>query len=271
MDNGLQVVMSPVQLAAVLSDKSVTGGETLSNRLLGGLELLMGSLELAGATALCMAPEPTTLTKAACVVIGTHSMDSINAAANRVLSGTDTRSATYRAAESLARQFGADDKTAWKIGLTVDIAVPLGFALAVGAARVAAVRMGRIQLTLHESATGAKPGGHTIEKHIGKSRDELLQRLELRPDLSGSSTFTNIDTAERAITNAIRANTSQIKMWGHYPQRPLAFDHHASSPIGSYIKKGSTEMVSTSKFRVVLEYKAYNGQPYYILTAYPTW
>lgn len=74
MDNGFQIAMSPVQLAAVLSDKSVTESETMSNRLLGGLDLLMGSLELAGATALCMAPEPTGLTKAACIVVGTASI-----------------------------------------------------------------------------------------------------------------------------------------------------------------------------------------------------
>ncbi|EMJ5882931.1 hypothetical protein HV357_01340 [Enterobacter cloacae] len=35
-EGGMTVVMSPVQLAAVLSDKSVTEAETLSNRLLGG-------------------------------------------------------------------------------------------------------------------------------------------------------------------------------------------------------------------------------------------
>lgn len=271
MDNGLQIAMSPVQLAAVMSDKSVTEAETMSNRLLGGLDLLMGSLELAGATALCLVPEPTGFTKAICVVGGMHSMDSINAAAQRMIDGHDTRTATYRTAVALAKQFGADDKTAWKIGLTVDIAVPVGFALSVGAARVAAVRIGRIRLKLHESSTGAKPGGHTIEKHIGKSRDELLKRLELTPGLRGSSSFTNIDIAEKAITDAMRANATQIKLWGHYPQRPLAFNHVAGSPVGAYIQRGSKELVHTSKFRVVLEYKPYNGKPYYILTAYPTW
>lgn len=134
MDNGLQITMSPVQLAAVLSDKTVTESETLSGRLMGGLELVLGSLELAGATALCMVPEPTGLTKAACIVGGTHSLDSINTAAQRVITGHDTRTATYRTAVALAKQFGADDQTAWKIGITVDIAVPAAFSLAVGAA-----------------------------------------------------------------------------------------------------------------------------------------
>jgi len=33
MDDGIKIVMSPVQLAAALSDKSITEGETLSSRL----------------------------------------------------------------------------------------------------------------------------------------------------------------------------------------------------------------------------------------------
>lgn len=70
MSDKLRVVMSPVQLAAVLSDKTVTEAETLQNRLLGGLGVAMSTVELAGATILCAAPDPTTLTKAACIVVG---------------------------------------------------------------------------------------------------------------------------------------------------------------------------------------------------------
>ncbi|ERT14731.1 hypothetical protein [Photorhabdus temperata] len=35
-ENGLRIVFSPVQLAAVLSDNTVTEEETWSNRILGG-------------------------------------------------------------------------------------------------------------------------------------------------------------------------------------------------------------------------------------------
>lgn len=51
MDNedGVRVILSPVQLAALLSDKSVSEGETLSNRLYGGLGLAGGIVELFGA------------------------------------------------------------------------------------------------------------------------------------------------------------------------------------------------------------------------------
>lgn len=38
-NEGLQVALSPVQLAAVMSDSTVTEGETWGNRLMGGLGL----------------------------------------------------------------------------------------------------------------------------------------------------------------------------------------------------------------------------------------
>nr|WP_167387230.1 hypothetical protein [Serratia ficaria] len=44
-EEGLRVVFSPVQLAAAMSDKNVTEGETLSNRLFGGLGLAGGVVE----------------------------------------------------------------------------------------------------------------------------------------------------------------------------------------------------------------------------------
>lgn len=71
-------------------------------------------------------------------------------------------------AVSAARELGADEDTALNIGMTVDIAVPLGFAAAIGAVRVAAIKAGRIKLIQHESVTGLKPGGHTLANHVGK-------------------------------------------------------------------------------------------------------
>ncbi|WP_158782352.1 RNase A-like domain-containing protein [Pantoea sp. BAV 3049] len=271
MDDGIKIVMSPVQLAAALSDKTVTEGETLSNRLLGGLGLVMGSLELAGATALCIAPEPTGLTKAGCVVVGAHSLDSINTAANQMIMGRDTRTATYKAATAMAKAFGADNNTAMKIGMTVDVAVPLGFALAIGATRVAAVRAGRIRLREHESATNLKPGGHTISTHIGKSDSELLARFEANKRLQFSTTFSNVRIAEEAVSKALFANRSTIKsvLAGGQHGARLTIRYPVGKVLGYGFKRGSTQRIEMSSVRMVIEFQKYNGKPYYILTAFP--
>ena len=66
-----------------------------------------------------------------------------------IIVGRNTRTATYKAAEAMAKSFGADDETAMKIGLAVDIAVPPGFAFGIGATRIASVKAGRIKLIEH--------------------------------------------------------------------------------------------------------------------------
>ncbi|CND45574.1 RNase A-like domain-containing protein [Yersinia pseudotuberculosis] len=271
MSDGLVIAMSPVQLAAVLSDKTITEGETLGNRMWGSLEFALGALEMVGAAVLCVAPEPTGLTKVGCVVVGAHSMDAVNTAANKVITGMNTRTATHRTAEALAKKFGADEDTAFRIGLTVDIAVPLGFAAALGAIRVASIRSGRISLLKHEAASGVKGGGHTIAKHVGKSPEELLQRLARSPSMQSASTFTDLQTAEKTISRLLSSNRRVIKQWASYRSSPnvLELTHNAGSTIGFGFRQGSTVRLTTSRVRVVMLKKVYNGQPYYILTAYP--
>ncbi|EPF6317485.1 RNase A-like domain-containing protein [Enterobacter cloacae] len=271
-EGGITVVMSPVQLAAVLSDKSVTEAETLSNRLLGGLGVLLGAVEMAGATALCIAPEPTGLTKAGCVVVGAHSLDAIQSAARQAITGQDTRSATYELAVRAAKELGADENTALNIGMTVDIAVPLGFAAAIGAARVAAVKAGRIKLIQHESVTGLKPGGHTLANHVGKTDNELLARFEQNKRLIMSSTFKNLNVAESVISRAIYYNRANIKslLDGGNRGGRLTIVYPAGQEIGYGFSRGSTQRISMRSVRIVIELKEYNGKPYYILTAFPT-
>lgn len=272
--DGFKVVLSPVQLAAVMSDKTLTEGETLSNRLFGGLALAGGVVELLGAGVMCYAPDPTMLTKIGCVVVGTHSLDSIKAASNQIVTGQPTMSDTYQSAVALAQTLGADEDTAYKVGLTVDIVVPLVFAAGIGAARVASVRAGRVRLIEHESMTGAKPGGHTIARHIGLSKEDLLKRLEDtkfgRYPLRIVGSFANLQIAESSISHAMRSNQQLIQNWAKYPARNLVISYKSVSNVGYYIQRGTTDVVKTSNLKVVLEHTSFNGKPYFILTAYPT-
>ncbi|TNH43363.1 RNase A-like domain-containing protein [Photorhabdus luminescens] len=270
-ENGLRIVLSPVQLAAILSDNTITEEETWSNRILGGASLAAGVVELIGAGALCLAPDPSTLTKTACVIIGAHSLDVMNASASQIITGRETTTETYQEAVNLAKEFGADDYTASEIGLTVDIAVPLSFASIAGAVRVASVRVGRIKLIEHESPTGLKPGGHTLLKHVGLSEQELRARLS---NISRASTFYNQDVAEQVISEALKANRIHLENWAKYalPEGTTApIEYVSSTSIGFGITRGSRYVDKLYKVKVVLKYSEYNGQPYYILTAFPVY
>ncbi|MBS9425184.1 RNase A-like domain-containing protein [Photorhabdus caribbeanensis] len=270
-ENGLRIVLSPVQLAAVLSDNTITEEETWSNRILGGAGLAAGVVELIGAGALCLAPDPSTLTKTACVIIGAHSLDVMNASASQIITGRETMTETYREAVNLAKEFGADDYTASEIGLTVDIAVPLSFASIAGAVRVASVRVGRIKLIEHESPTGLKPGGHTLAKHVGLSEQELRARLLNNKSVSRVSTFYNQDVAEKVISKALKNNQIKITtLLKHTPKGvKQEIDYISNTPVGFGFTKKSENLQELYKVRVVLYKSEFNGKQYYILTAFP--
>ena len=114
---------------------------------MGGLRVVGGTLELIGAGALCLAPEPTVASKAGCVVFGLHGSDTLVAGARQAWTGIDTADLTQSGASKLARTLGADAAAADRIGLAVDIGVPLATSAVLGAARLAAVRGGRASPT----------------------------------------------------------------------------------------------------------------------------
>lgn len=272
MDNGLQVLLSPVQLAAVLSDETVTQAETLQNRLLGGLGVAMGTIEMVGAGVLCLAPEPTMLSKAGCVVVGAHSMDTLNTAIEQTITGQDTKTATYQVAKNIATQLGADDGTAWKVGLTVDIAVPIAFGLAMNVPRISYVRAGTFKLAEHEAVNGIKAGGHTIAKHVAISEDDLLARLSRSPRLQSASSFFSLEQAEQVISSGLRANRMKIIHWANFvrnSEATLDITYTANSVIGYGFRQGIANKENIYAVRIVLLKKIYNSKPYYLLTAYP--
>jgi len=62
--DGVRVVLSAPQLAAVLARQSISQSEMSFNWIWGGLQIVGGVLEMVGAGALCVLPEPTMASKA---------------------------------------------------------------------------------------------------------------------------------------------------------------------------------------------------------------
>ncbi|OWS75984.1 hypothetical protein CBW22_09360 [Pantoea sp. VS1] len=271
-NDGLKIAVSPVHMAAVLSDKNISEGETLSNRLFGGLGLIGGVAEMFGAGAMCVVPEPTMLTKAGCIVVGTHGLDTIQASLRQVWTGRNVSTDTYHSAVKLAETLGADSQTALHVGMTVDVAIPMSFAFAAGAVRVAAVRSGRINLAVHEALAGST-GGHTLERHIGKTAEELVARLERRPSLYATSSFRTVNEAEQLISRVIRDNSHQIEMWvKHLPpgmNAKMELERIFATQTGIMIRRGSPDVIRCYRVRLVLRFEQWHGKPYFILTAFP--
>ena len=62
-EEGLKIVLSAVQLAAVLRGATLLPNEHKLYRLMGTLQLIGSAFELVGGTALALAPDPTLLPK----------------------------------------------------------------------------------------------------------------------------------------------------------------------------------------------------------------
>jgi Bacterial CdiA-CT RNAse A domain len=198
-----------------------------------------------------------------------HGSDTTATGARQVWTGRDSQSLTHMGTAALAKALGADPATADNIGLAVDIAVPLAMSAVVGAARVAAVRAGRISLIEHEAEAGSRIGGHTLEKHIGRTEAQLRERLAREPIIRTASTFSNLQMAETAISQVLRANAAKISNWAQIPgSKPLDLVQEIGTVVGYGVVRATGQVVKMTKVRVVLKLETFRGQPYYILTSY---
>ena len=265
--DGVRVVLSAAQLAAVLGRQSINQAEMLSNRLWGGLQIVGGVLEMVGAGALCVLPEPTLASKAGCIVFGVHGSDTAAAGLRQVWTAQDTATLTQQGTAKLAEAMRASPDLANSIGLSLDIAVPFGFAGSIKAARATRVAMGRVSLEMHEAKAGGRVSGHTLRKHVGRTEAQLRERLRLEPTRRVVSSFTDIEQAEWAISETMRANTLRIKEWASSPTDDLVLNKDVGRKIGHAIIRESGRLVNSSRVVVVLKYETHNGMPYYILTA----
>ena len=114
-------------------------------------------------------------------------------------------------------------------------------------------------------------GGHILRKHVGQTDEQLRQRLDREPRITGASTYTDRPAAEQAVGAAIATSQDRIQLWlgrsGGHPN--LALDYDSPSPIGRTMNRnrGESQARPCAHALVVLKYSG-PGQ-YYVLTSYP--
>ncbi|HEY2821950.1 MAG TPA: RNase A-like domain-containing protein [Candidatus Acidoferrum sp.] len=121
----------------------------------------------------------------------------------------------------------------------------------------------------YDLARDEQRGGHTLDKHVGRTDDELRQRLERERDISAASTWTDRAAAEETVAAALRANQSKIDRWTDrgYPRANLALHFDAGHPIGRTIRHGENTSEPCTSAVVVL--KADRDGGFFVLTTYP--
>jgi hypothetical protein len=267
--DGLRIVLTPLQLAALMRGETITQPETAGNhlftRLIGGAELIGGALELAGAAGLFLTPEPTMLTKGGGVILGANGLDNAGTGFYQLWTGSARTTLTQQGAAAAARLMGASPGTANTVGIVLDIAVPLVVAGGIGAVRALSIRGGLIDLAAEEAA-----GGHTIARHVAKDDAFLLNRLATESAIPAAGTFASLREAEQVVSDALRANQVAITQWAASGvQKTLPLTYQAGRDIGTVILRGTTAPRAAQAVRIVLRRTTIAQKVYFVLTAYP--
>jgi hypothetical protein len=111
-------------------------------------------------------------------------------------------------------------------------------------------------------------GGHTLDRHVGRSEKELRDRLD-NESISAASAYTDRATAEMAVAAAIHENSRRIDSWLHRPggHSNLVLDYDSSVPLGQTLRRSDAQSFPCSHAVVILKWV--NADRYYVLTSYP--
>jgi Bacterial CdiA-CT RNAse A domain len=112
-------------------------------------------------------------------------------------------------------------------------------------------------------------GGHIIRKHIGQTEQQLRERLEREPNITGASTYTDLPVAEHVVGAAIAQSQGEIQSWLSRSGRHtnLVLDYDSPDPIGRTMNRGENQSRVCQHSVVVLKYAG--PSRYYVLTSYP--
>jgi hypothetical protein len=113
-------------------------------------------------------------------------------------------------------------------------------------------------------------GGHTLARHVGKTDDELMERLRREPDISSASTYTDRATAEAVVGAALASGGRSFEAWRRRTGRRPNFVLHfgADRVIGRSITRGRFEATPCEDALVVVRWDDRRKRSF-VLTSYP--
>ena len=115
-------------------------------------------------------------------------------------------------------------------------------------------------------------GGHTIERHVGKSANWLRNRLETDPSLRDTdyaSSFRNETIANRAQGRFVKRFKLEVESRIKNGEGKLAIDFDMGEIVGNVVERGKAGEILTSKVRVVIVKDASVPEGWRILSSFP--
>jgi len=117
-----------------------------------------------------------------------------------------------------------------------------------------------------------RQGGHTLAQHVGKSDQQLLERLNRDKRLREESSFADLDTAESAVATALQRNRAGIESWAAHakPRQRHAWHYRSDTALGhgAYRPAGRSHIAERSSVTTVMIKNADGSCT--LFTAYPS-
>jgi len=122
----------------------------------------------------------------------------------------------------------------------------------------------------HDLSADEAMGGHTLARHVGKTDDELRERLRREPDISTASTYTDRATAEAVVGEALSTAPRSFDSWRRRTGRRANFviRFAADHAIGRSMMRGRRDTTPCEDALVVVRWDERREQ-FYVLTSYP--
>lgn len=118
--------------------------------------------------------------------------------------------------------------------------------------------------TTHEDA-----GGHTIDRHVGRSDNWLRNRMAQNRGMDVASTFNNLQAANRAQGKFVKKFKGEIGEWlkGNEGRFTRQFD--TGQPVGRCLRRGAAKSVDSSKVFIVIARNPNVPNGWHYVTAFP--
>lgn len=126
-----------------------------------------------------------------------------------------------------------------------------------------------------KSHEGGPHNGHTMEKHVGKSDEDLVRRANGldggKAPKGGTSSYPDQASAERTIAENLRTNDKEINDWLKDPnsRHAKSFDAEHDHVTGRHVDKNGSTATDVHRSRVVLIKDPDAPKGYRIGTSYP--
>ena len=112
-------------------------------------------------------------------------------------------------------------------------------------------------------------GGHTLQRHVGRTDQQLLERLAQQPSISAASTYTDRAIAEQTVATALVREPGRIESWldrsDSHPN--LALHFRGKEQIGRSIRRG--ERIAQPAYDATIVLRWDGDHQYHVLTSYP--